>query len=108
MYNLIDNAFKASVNNTEVKVYCKTDSNSVEIFVEDSGIGINNENIRLITEPFYREDKARSRKLGGAGLGLSLCNEIAKLHNTKLIFKSEKGKGTTVSFKLKKSGGNNE
>ena len=42
--------------------------------------------------------------IGGAGLGLSLCKEIATLHGTELSFESEKGKGTTVSFNLKKGG----
>ena len=56
------------------------------------------------TEPFFREDKSRSRKLGGAGLGLSLCKEIARLHGTELLFESELGKGTTVSFTLEKGG----
>ena len=59
--------------------------------------------MKFLTEPFYREDKSRSRKLGGAGLGLSLCKEIAMLHDTELCFESEKGKGTTVSFILKKA-----
>ena len=66
------------------------------------------ENIKLLTEPFYREDKSRSRKFGGAGLGLSLCKEIASLHNTDLCFESEKGIGTTVSFELRKGGEEDE
>ncbi len=104
LYNLADNAFKASCPQAYVKIYTKPARNAVKIYVQDQGRGIAKENIRLLTEPFWREDKSRSRKLGGAGLGLALCKEIASLHGTKLIFESEKDKGTTVSFLLSKGG----
>lgn len=100
LYNLADNAFKASYPQTSIKIYSKTIPTAVQIYVEDRGRGIAKENIRLLTEPFYREDKSRSRKLGGAGLGLALCKEIAIIHGTELDFESEKDKGTTVSFSL--------
>lgn len=108
LYNLADNAFKASEQNTEVKIYNTSKDEAVSIFVEDKGRGIAEENIKFLTEPFYREDKSRSRKFGGAGLGLSLCKEIAALHGSELCFKSEKGRGTTVWFKLKKGGDHDE
>ena len=104
LYNLSDNAFKASHPQTSIKIYSKTTPAAVEIFVADEGRGIAKENIKLLTEPFYREDKSRSRKLGGAGLGLALCKEIARIHGTELNFESEKNKGTTVSFSLSKGG----
>lgn len=104
LYNLADNAFKASEPQTRVTIYSKTSPACVQIYVEDEGRGIARENIKLLTEPFYREDKSRSRKLGGAGLGLALCKEIARLHGTELTFESEKNKGTRVSFSLAKGG----
>ena len=104
LYNLADNAFKASNPGTSIRLYSKATSDTVQIVVEDKGRGIAKENIKLITEPFWREDKSRSRKLGGAGLGLSLCKEIARIHGTELSFESEKDKGTRVSFTLSKGG----
>ena len=104
LYNLADNAFKASDPGTSIRLYSKAASDTVQIFVEDEGCGIAEENIKRITEPFYREDRSRSRKLGGAGLGLALCKEIAGIHGTELFFESEKGKGTRVSFVLSKGG----
>ncbi len=104
IYNLSDNAFKASYPNSSIKVYSKTQGNRVKILVEDKGRGIAKENIKLLTEPFYREDKSRSRKMGGAGLGLALCKEIARVHGSELHFESELNKGTTVSFSLSKGG----
>ncbi len=104
LYNLADNAFKASSPHSSIKIYSESYDNCITIFVEDKGKGIAKENVKYLTEPFYREDKSRSRTLGGAGLGLSLCKEIARLHETELCFESEEGKGTTVTFTLKKGG----
>ena len=66
--------------------------------VIDQGSGIPADKIALVTEPFYRVDKARSRKLGGAGLGLSLCQMIAQAHGGRLEIQSEIGKGTVISM----------
>lgn len=103
LYNLADNAFKATENGGEVSVYGEDRGAAVRIAVKDSGRGIAQESLKMLTQPFFREDKSRSRKLGGAGLGLSICEAIAKLHGTALDFKSEPGKGTEVSFILKKA-----
>ena len=54
------------------------------------------EQLAHITEPFYRTDKSRSRKEGGTGLGLALCDTIAKVHDATLEFQSERNKGTKV------------
>ena len=102
--NLADNASKASEAGAGINIGGIPDGDKIKIFVEDHGRGIAKENIDKITEPFFREDKSRSRKMGGAGLGLSLCKEIARLHATELLFTSELGKGTTVSFTLAKGG----
>ncbi|MDE7404231.1 MAG: cell wall metabolism sensor histidine kinase WalK, partial [Lachnospiraceae bacterium] len=67
------------------------------ITVSDQGCGIPKEEIERVTEAFYMVDKARSRKAGGCGLGLSLCSMIAQLHHARLSIESEIGKGTKVS-----------
>ena len=59
--------------------------------------------LKKVTEPFYMADKSRSRKAGGAGLGLSLCVEIAKRHGARLTAKSKPGVGTSI-FIIRKSG----
>jgi len=51
-----------------------------------------------VTEPFYRVDKARNRKDGGAGLGLALCQKIAEAHGAEMIIESAVGTGTTVKI----------
>ena len=64
--------------------------------VQDTGCGIPEEEQKKILEPFYMIDKSRSRKNGGAGLGLALTALILKRHDVTLAIESEEGKGTTM------------
>lgn len=98
LYNLIDNARKACDAGGEVVVLAKADHDNVIITVSDNGCGMCEEELKKIFEPFYRVDKARSRKAGGAGLGLSLCKKIVELHEGTMHIESEKGKGTIVTL----------
>ncbi len=94
--NLIDNACKASPAGSCIRLV----GNASGIFVEDSGTGIPEEEIRHITEPFYMVDKSRSRKEGGAGLGLALCQQIARLHGGRLEIRSMPGEGSCIGIVL--------
>ena len=98
IYNLIDNARKACDTGGKVVVSAKADHDKVIITVSDNGCGMCEEEMKKIFEPFYRVDKARSRKAGGAGLGLSLCKRIVALHDGTMHIESEKGKGTMVTL----------
>ncbi len=93
LINLIDNGAKASREGSSIYLSGQGDV----ITVRDEGCGIPKEEIGRVTEAFYMVDKARSRKEGGCGLGLSLCSMIAKLHGAELVIKSEVGVGTEVS-----------
>lgn len=98
IYNLIDNACKASEQKQSILVQGKIHGRIYRIVVQDNGRGIPAEEISRITEPFYMVDKSRARKQGGAGIGLALCQEIAKIHNSELTIESHLGKGTSISF----------
>lgn len=100
IFNLIDNAIKASENGGQIYFIGTTDSalHSFTITIQDKGIGIAKDELNKIIEPFYMVDKARSRKAGGAGLGLALCNQIANIHNADFNIKSTLGKGTTITI----------
>jgi len=98
LYNLLDNAVKASRNGQEIRLGCKAAKDAVVLYVSDDGIGMDADAVKKAAEPFYMADKSRSRKSGGVGLGLSLCIEIAKKHRAELRIESEPGAGTTVSI----------
>ena len=93
--NLLDNSYKAS---TEGGAICLT-MDPDGFCVSDKGVGIAAGDLARVTEAFYMADKSRSRRQGGAGLGLALCSEIAKLHGAKLEIVSEPGRGTVVSVR---------
>ena len=66
------------------------------IWVQDHGKGIPKEEIPKITEAFYMVDKSRSRKAGGIGMGLALCQKIAEIHGARLLIESTVGVGTRI------------
>lgn len=101
VYNLIDNAIKASTMGQTIALIAKSKEGHVLIKVVDEGIGIPEDEIDHIIKPFYMVDKIRTRKNGGAGLGLALCVEIARLHNGTINIESEVGKGTCVCIDIK-------
>lgn len=91
--NLLENAIRACDRGGEVKIRY----GDGKFAIRDNGIGMEPEELQNITEPFYRVDKARSRESGGTGLGLALCQDIAKLHQAKMQYESEAGEGTEVT-----------
>ena len=95
-FNLIQNAIKYNIENGEIRIVSRNDT----IIVEDTGIGIPEECISQIFEPFYCVDKSRSRRLGGSGLGLSITKQIFDKHSLKISVSSEVGKGTKFVIKL--------
>lgn len=98
--NIIDNAIKACRKYGEIKIDFEETPKHVIISITDNGIGISDDQIEHLTEPFYRTDNSRSRSEGGTGLGLSLCDKITKAHNAELIIKSKIDVGTKVSIKF--------
>lgn len=100
LMNLIDNARKAVKKGGMIRVKGSGCGDFYEIIVCDNGSGIPKENLNRITDAFYMVDKSRSRKQGGAGLGLAICKKIIELHGGMLRFESEQGKGTSVYMRL--------
>jgi two-component system phosphate regulon sensor histidine kinase PhoR len=94
--NLFDNAVKYSGKGGKIGLGATRRASEIVLSVNDSGIGIGQEDLPRIFERFYRADKARSRELGGTGLGLSIVKHIAQLHGGRVEAESELGKGTTI------------
>ena len=106
--NLLSNAFKYSEPESDpVKISVERRASGVRVRIEDHGIGIPQEQLAHIFEPFYRVDKSRSKDSGGYGLGLSLCKSIMEAHKGKIEVQSRPKEGTTVLlfFPLSKVGG---
>ncbi|MCW3785633.1 response regulator [Plebeiibacterium sediminum] len=97
--NLLDNAFKFTTEGHIEFGYKQFDSQLV-IYIKDTGVGINKENLENIFERFSQEEKEISNKVDGLGLGLSIAQENALLINARILVESEKGKGSTFRLVL--------
>lgn len=106
LVNLIENAIKYNKPGGQVKVGVKTDTGDkrrVEVYVRDTGIGIEPRYIDRVTERFFRIDKSRSREKGGTGLGLAIVKHIMEAHGEEFRIESNPNQGSTVSFTLTKA-----
>lgn len=101
LLNLLDNSVKAIDDKGKIILSQSMLQDGCCFSIKDNGRGMPAEELDKITEAFYRVDKSRSRRQGGAGLGLSLCAEIVKLHNGDMRFISEVGKGTEIIVELR-------
>ena len=94
VYNLVENAIKYNHPLGQVTVTAYQRNKHVYLSVEDTGRGIPKKLRERVFEPFFRVDKARSRELGGVGLGLAFVREIVRVHNGSICIKSGKTGGT--------------
>ncbi|MCE7990061.1 MAG: sensor histidine kinase [Caldilinea sp. CFX5] len=104
LLNLTDNAIKYTPEGGAVTLSLTNEEGWVRIAVRDTGIGIHPDNQERIFERFYRTDKARSRELGGSGLGLSIVQWIAQAHNGRVTVESEVQQGSTFTLWLPELG----
>jgi len=97
--NVINNAIKYSRSDSgPIRIFYKSHKSYAIIRIADKGIGIPQEELPHIFEPFYRVDKSRAKDTGGYGLGLSLCKTIMEAHDGKIEVQSRPEEGTTVSL----------
>jgi len=100
---LMDNAIKFTNPGGKVSLEIKRDvivSNIVTVSIADTGIGISQDRIKEIFEPFHQLDGSATRRYGGTGLGLTLVLQIIEAHGSIIDVRSELDKGTTISFPL--------
>ena len=102
LINLLDNAIAYTDPLGDILVRLSASNGEALLEVIDSGSGIAEEHLPHVTERFYRAEKGRVRTGGGAGIGLSIVQEIVELHGGSLAFDSKAGAGTSVSIRLPK------
>jgi signal transduction histidine kinase len=99
--NLIENALRYTPEDGNVKIVIDKSEQTVKVVVADTGSGIQEEELPLIFDRFYRVEKSRARATGGAGLGLAIAKKIIDLHQSSIAVESKVNVGTTFSFNLK-------
>ncbi|MFD1417176.1 sensor histidine kinase [Companilactobacillus keshanensis] len=97
---LLDNAFKYSADRKEISLSASTNSALLEVVVQDYGLGIAKNDLKRVFNRFYRVDKARSRKRGGNGLGLSIAKRLIEIYHGSLEVESVVGSGTVFKIEL--------
>ena len=105
--NIIDNSIKYSEKNKKIEVNCgqgngKVIGDSYTVSIKDNGIGIPTEQLPRITERFFRVDAAKSKKVGGTGLGMAIVKHIVNQHRGELEIKSEAQNGTEIKVHFSK------
>ena len=97
--NLIENAIRYTESGF-VKIVLSSNFETVKLMVEDTGIGIPEEDIPFLFERFYRVEKSRSREFGGTGLGLAIVKQLVELQGGTITVESRIGKGTCFELEF--------
>ena len=100
LLNVISNAIKFTDAGGSVRVAAREENGMVELIVADTGIGISEQDLPKLGNPFVQADNAYNRSHDGAGLGLSVVKGLARLHGGRLEIASKLGHGTTTTILL--------
>ena len=100
IFNLVSNAVKYSTEGGSIQIRVKQEKHKAVLIVEDQGIGMSEEELPLIFERFYRTDLSRSRKTGGAGIGLAIVKAIVQAHQGTVTVTSKVGCGSRFTVTL--------
>lgn len=100
MTNLVENALHYTPAQGTVTVRTFSNADSVVIEVRDTGIGIDETDLKHVFEHFYRADKARATDTGGTGLGLAIVKKIIDIHNGRIEIESKMGEGSVFRVRL--------
>ncbi|WP_445475851.1 ATP-binding protein [Methanococcoides methylutens] len=100
LYNLVSNALKFTPEKGTITIKTHPVNNMVQFDVIDTGIGMSEENVKGIFQPFQQINNPETRGQQGTGLGLALIKKFVEMHSGEVWVKSELGKGTIFSFTL--------
>jgi heavy metal sensor kinase len=100
VWNLLENALRYTPANGYISLAVHRHATTVEIVVQDTGIGIPSEHLPYIFERFYRVDRSRSRAHGGSGLGLAIVRQVVEAHRGQIYVQSQQGAGSIFTVNL--------
>jgi PAS domain S-box-containing protein len=100
LVNLLGNAAKYTPNGGRVTLHVKLDDSLLQIAVEDTGVGIAAEEVPKVFEKFFRSSDPRVQNETGTGLGLSLANEVVRMHGGEITVESELNQGSTFTITI--------
>lgn len=98
----MSNAIKYSTEGGCININVRNETDIAVLIIEDQGIGISEKDLPLIFERFYRTDRSRNRKTGGAGIGLTIVKAIIQAHDGKIKVESKEGSGSRFMIALPK------
>jgi cell cycle sensor histidine kinase DivJ len=104
MLNLLSNAIRFTDRNGRIGVSARHDGRWIVIAVQDTGIGIAEDDLGRLGEPFFQAGGAYDRRHDGTGLGLSIVKGLVELHGGDVRFESQLGKGTRITLRLPADG----
>lgn len=102
IFNLVSNAVKYTAEGGNILIRIEDGKETAALIVEDQGIGIPEKDLPMIFERFYRTDRSRNRKTGGAGIGLTIVKAIVQAHGGKVSAESKEGHGSRFIVTLPK------
>lgn len=100
LHNLLGNALKYTLSDGRVAVTAACEKGRLNIAVNDTGIGIAQDEVERVFEKFYRARDPQVANIKGSGLGLAIARDIARLHGGDIVLESEPGKGSTFTLVL--------
>ncbi len=100
LFNLVDNAVQHTAADAQIELGWQADGTLATLWVADSGEGITPEDLPHVFEAFFRGDRSRSRRRGGAGLGLAIVQNIVQAHHGMIQVDSRPNLGTRFTIKL--------
>ena len=98
--NLVDNSLKYSIKEPKIKISTFNRNKQFIFSVKDNGIGIKNEDLKHVTEKYYRVSSGDVHNIKGFGLGLTFIKLVVDEHNGKMNIKSKPGQGTEVEISI--------
>jgi signal transduction histidine kinase len=100
MHNLLSNAVKYTPENGNISINAALVTDNLQVSVADTGIGIPEDKIEKVFDPFNQVDSSSTRKYEGTGLGLALVKEYVEMHGGEIWVESEVGKGSIFIFTI--------